>query len=66
MDPCLRHKDNLEHARWRVRFVRSLLDVHQHCVDTTREQWWIEEADLLQRLAAAEEELALQRQGKAG
>jgi hypothetical protein len=60
MDPRLYLKDNLEHARWRVRFVRSLLDVHQHCMDATREEWWIEEAALLQRLAAAEDELKVQ------
>ena len=66
MDSATHLKDNLEHAQWRVRFVRSLLDVHQHCVDTTNESWWLEEAVLLQRLAAAEEELALQSQEKAG
>jgi hypothetical protein len=66
MDRHLYHKNNLDHARWRVRFVRSLLDVHQHCVDTTREEWWIEEANLLQRLAAAEEELVLQSQERVG
>jgi hypothetical protein len=40
--------------------------VHQHCVDTTNESWWLEEANLLQRLAAAEEELVLQTRAKVG
>ncbi|RBP36867.1 hypothetical protein DES53_1158 [Roseimicrobium gellanilyticum] len=66
MDPRLHLKDNLDHARWRVRFVKSLLDVHQHCVDTSRESWWAEEADLLLRLTAAEEDLEMQSRDKAG
>jgi hypothetical protein len=66
MDATSHLKSNLEHAQWRVRFVRSLLDVHQHCVDTTNESWWLEEANLLQRLAAAEEELVLQTRAKVG
>jgi hypothetical protein len=66
MDSATHLQGKLEHAQWRVRFARSLLDVHQHCVDTTNESWWLEEADLLQRLASAEEELALQKREKAG
>lgn len=65
MDSRLHLKDNLEHARWRVRFVRSLLDAHQYCMDATRNEWWIEEADLLQRLAAAEDELKMQGEREA-
>ena len=60
MDATLHQQTNLEHAQWRVRFVRSLLDTHQHCVDTHSKGWWLKEAELLQRLAAAEDDLTMQ------
>jgi hypothetical protein len=62
MNAVLQLHEDLDHARWRVRFVRRLLDVHQNCVDTHNQKWWLEEADLLQQLAAAEDDLAIQTQ----
>jgi hypothetical protein len=60
MNTVTQFREDLEHARWRVRFVRRLLDVHQNCMGSGDQKWWLEEADLLQQLAAAEDDLATQ------
>ncbi len=47
----------LEHAQWRVDFVRSLLDLHRHSIAVRGAEWSREETVLIERLAAAESEL---------
>jgi hypothetical protein len=51
------NRRRLEHAQWRVDFVRSLLDLHRHSISVRGGEWIREEDILVQRLAAAEKEL---------
>jgi hypothetical protein len=47
---------NLEHARWRVEFLRSLLQAHQ-ALPSRKQFWKNQEATMLTHLFAAEQEL---------
>jgi uncharacterized protein HemX len=49
--------DQLSHAQWRVRFLKSLLKVHRSIPQWTSYDWLLQEADYLQRIAQAEREL---------
>jgi hypothetical protein len=51
------NQHRLEHAQWRVGFVRSLLDLHRHTLSLGGAEWIKEETVLVERLAAAENEL---------
>jgi hypothetical protein len=52
-----RRRQNLEHARWRVEFVLSLLDSHRGMLTKRDAEWKRKEADYLRQLAAAQIEL---------
>lgn len=56
MDPHSHAFDNLAHARWKVNFIRHLL--HAHLASPWKHTWeWQEQhAEILHRLAAAEDE----------
>lgn len=56
MDHDARQERNVEHARWRVAFSRSLLESHR-MVPLRGAEWAQKEAVLLERLAGAEAEL---------
>lgn len=59
MDPQLHALDNLEHAHWRVNFVRHLLQAHLASPWKGTREWQAQHADFLHQLAAAEDELAI-------
>lgn len=52
-----RHRQNLEHARWRVEFVLSLLDSHRGMLTKRDAAWQRREADYVKQLAEAQIEL---------
>jgi len=52
-----RHRENLEHARWRVEFVLSLLDSHRRMLTRRDAEWRQKETEYLKQLAAAQVEL---------
>ena len=52
-----RHRENLEHARWRVEFVLSLLDSHRGMLTKRNAEWQQKETDYLKQLATAQIEL---------
>jgi hypothetical protein len=52
-----RHRRNMEHARWRVSFLRCLLDSHR-MLPKSKLGWRQAEADYSARLAAAQAEVA--------
>jgi hypothetical protein len=52
-----RHRQNLEHARWRVEFLLSLLDSHRQMLTRRDAEWQQKEADYVRQLAAAQVEL---------
>lgn len=54
----IKNWDDFDHARWRVQFVRSLVQMHQTSPKRGSTSWTQEEADFAQRLEAAEAELA--------
>lgn len=49
-------RKELEHARWRVKFLSSLLQTHRF-VRTKDQEWTDKETDYVKRLAAAMEEV---------
>jgi hypothetical protein len=51
------HSRHLQHAEWRVGFVRSLLEMHRHSIALHGAEWSREETILIDRLATAEAEL---------
>lgn len=51
-----RHEQNFEHAVWRVNFLSSLLQTHRALAKRGR-LWRQKEADLMDRLVWAENEL---------
>ncbi len=66
MNPVRLRLDNLAHAHWRVKFLKRLLDVHRACANRTNTEWLLEEANLLQRIAAADDELTLRKRESSG
>ena len=56
IDDEVTHQRALEHARWRVSFLRSLLESHQW-LPHGGELWRQKNNDYRQRLAHAQEEL---------
>jgi hypothetical protein len=56
IDDEVTHQRALEHARWRVSFLRSLLESHQW-LPHGGELWRQKNNDYRQRLAHAEEDL---------
>jgi hypothetical protein len=57
LKPHQRHKDNLEHAHWRVNFLLCLLDSHRRLRFGTDTGWDEKEGEYLRRLAAAQADL---------
>ena len=66
MNPARLRLDRIAHAHWRVKFLKRLLDVHRHCANRTNIEWLLEEASLLQRIAAADDELTLRKRESSG
>jgi hypothetical protein len=58
MSPETQTEQNLEHARWMVRFRRSLLDIHRRSDSRGTEEWRRQERQHLEDLNDAEAELA--------
>ncbi|HSI63650.1 MAG TPA: hypothetical protein VLE43_11045 [Candidatus Saccharimonadia bacterium] len=58
MQLTVKNWDNFDHARWRVEFLRSLVQMHQTSPKRGSESWTQEEVEFTQRLEAAEKELA--------
>jgi hypothetical protein len=52
-----RHRQNLEHARWRVEFLLSLLDSHRRMLTKRDIDWQRREVDYIRQLATAQIEL---------
>lgn len=62
MDPQHQNLDNLAHARWRVNFVRSLLQAHRASPWKGTQEWQERHGDMLHQLASAEDEVKLYEQ----
>lgn len=50
--------DDLAHARWRVKFLKNLLEVHRSVLQRSSHDWLLQETDYVQRLIQAEKDLA--------
>jgi hypothetical protein len=61
MDPELTHLDDLYHAHWRLKIIRHLLTTHRASPWKGSVTWRLQEADYLQRLSSAEDQLVLCR-----
>jgi hypothetical protein len=61
MDPELTLLDDLYHAHWRLKIIRHLLEAHRASPWKGNVSWRLQEADYLQRLASAEDQLLLCR-----
>ena len=61
MDPELTYLDDLYHAHWRLKIVKHLLNTHRASPWKGSVAWRLEEADYLQRLTSAEDQLILCR-----
>ncbi len=61
MDPELTHLDDLYHAHWRVKIIKHLLEAHRASPWKGSVAWRLQEADYLQRLASADDQLMLCR-----
>jgi hypothetical protein len=48
------HQQQLEHARWRVQFLLSLLQTHRQLVSKRDAQWAARESEYVRQLAAAQ------------
>lgn len=59
MDPHIHALNNLEHAHWKVSFIRHLLRAHLASPWKGTHEWKTQHAEFLHRLAAAEDELAI-------
>ena len=59
MNPELHALDNLAHARWKVSFIGHLLHAHLGSSKNNTVEWQERHAAILQRLAAAEDEVKL-------
>jgi hypothetical protein len=58
MKPSPQRLDDLAHARWRVKFLRNLLEVHRSVLQRSSHDWLLQETDYVQRLIEAEKDLA--------
>lgn len=58
MKPSPQRLDDLAHARWRVKFLRNLLEVHRSVLQRSSHDWLLQETDYVQRLIQAEKDLA--------
>jgi hypothetical protein len=58
LDLTVKNWDDFDHARWRVKFLLSLVQMHQTSPNRGSETWAQEEAAFTERLAAAEKDLA--------
>ncbi|RBP40515.1 hypothetical protein DES53_108222 [Roseimicrobium gellanilyticum] len=65
MHPHIHALDNLEHAHWKVNFIRHLLQAHLVSPWKGTREWQEQHADFLHRLAAAEDELSICRKALA-
>ena len=61
MDPELTHLDDLYHAHWRLKITKHLLEAHRASPWKGSIAWRLQEADYLQRMASAEDQLLLCR-----
>jgi hypothetical protein len=59
MDPHIHALNNLEHAHWKVNFIRHLLQAHLASPWKGTREWQAQHAEYLHRLATAEDELAI-------
>jgi hypothetical protein len=59
MNPHIHALDNLEHAQWKVNFIRHLLQAHLASPWKGTREWQLQHAEFLLRLSTAEDELAL-------
>lgn len=59
MDPRIHALDNLEHAQWKVNFIRHLLQAHLASPWKGTSEWQAQRAEFLLRLASAEDELSV-------
>jgi hypothetical protein len=57
LHPEERHKLNLEHARWRVSFLLSLLEAHRKFSSRRDDAWARKEAGYLRQLSNAQGEI---------
>lgn len=62
MDPQHQTLDNVAHARWRVSFIRSLLQAHRASPWKGAQEWQERHAEILHQLASAEDEVKLYQQ----
>ncbi|QIF01077.1 hypothetical protein [Roseimicrobium sp. ORNL1] len=59
MDPQQHVLGNLAHARWRVNFIRNLLQAHRTSPWKGTQEWQARHAEMLHQLASAEDEVKL-------
>jgi DNA repair ATPase RecN len=59
MDPQQHVLGNLAHARWRVNFIRNLLQAHRASPWKGTQEWQERHAEMLHQLASAEDEVKL-------
>ena len=57
LELTVKNWDDFDHARWRVQFLRSLVQMHRTSPKRGAETWKQEEEVYAQRLATAEKEL---------
>ena len=58
MELTKKNWDDFDHARWRVKFLRHLLEMHRTSPKRGSAAWASEEEDFRDRFAAAEKTLA--------
>jgi hypothetical protein len=61
MDPELSHLDDIYHAHWRVKIIKHLMEAHRASPWKGSVTWRLQEADYLQQLASADDQLVLSR-----
>lgn len=59
--PGIDFLDDLYHAHWRLKIIKHLLEAHRASPWKGNVSWRLQEADYLQRLASAEDQLLLCR-----